>query len=152
MACERYIMSKDGVAILSTLPPGVISFGDPVSGGLARQARQRCRCAAADNFCAGHPIAPQGPSWLRSPPDQDHPSHLQHCTFRTWTTRSKRQASTFHPTNIHRKTSVLIIPNRQIRELDLKRLLYQLFLVHGKVIDVIVKKGKMRGQAFVVFR
>lgn len=40
----------------------------------------------------------------------------------------------------------------KIKKSDLKRLLYQLFLVHGKVLDVVVKKGKMRGQAFVVFR
>lgn len=40
----------------------------------------------------------------------------------------------------------------KIKKSDLKRLLYQLFLVHGKVIDVVVKKGNMRGQAFVVFR
>ncbi|KAI9608584.1 hypothetical protein H4Q26_004767 [Puccinia striiformis f. sp. tritici PST-130] len=40
----------------------------------------------------------------------------------------------------------------KLKQSDLKRLLYQLFLVHGKVLDVVVKKGKMRGQAFVVFR
>ncbi|MBW0465076.1 hypothetical protein O181_004791 [Austropuccinia psidii MF-1] len=40
----------------------------------------------------------------------------------------------------------------KIKKSDLQRLLYQLFLTHGKVLDVVVKKGNMRGQAFVVFR
>ncbi|CAH7671020.1 hypothetical protein BY996DRAFT_4584092 [Phakopsora pachyrhizi] len=39
----------------------------------------------------------------------------------------------------------------KIKKSDLQRLLYQLFLSYGKVIDVVVKKSKMRGQAFIVF-
>lgn len=62
----------------------------------------------------------------------------------------KSGASVLSNNPIH--TSVDTTLSYPTHESDLKRLLYQLFLVHGKVLDVVVKKGKMRGQAFVVFR
>ncbi|KAH9824864.1 hypothetical protein DFH28DRAFT_877964 [Melampsora americana] len=41
----------------------------------------------------------------------------------------------------------------KIKKQDLRRMLYQLFSIHGKVLDVVALKGhQMRGQAFIVFR
>ncbi|KAG0144460.1 hypothetical protein CROQUDRAFT_660030 [Cronartium quercuum f. sp. fusiforme G11] len=60
---------------------------------------------------------------------------------------NSRQTSTPSPT--------LYVQNLcdKLKKSDLKRLLYQLFSTHGKVLDVVSLKGiKMRGQAFIVFR
>lgn len=47
------------------------------------------------------------------------------------------------------------LPNKPLRNRDLRRCLYYLFSTHGTVIDVVCRKTtkrNMRGQAHVVFK